>query len=157
MAVFKFRLEKILGLKLRAEEKAAQALGKILSLRLAKLGDLERMGGDKRYLLEIRNELQCGRIEPARLAQNRYQIIVLERAIAQRRAELQELDGRISVAQAELAERSKDRKLFEKLEERKRSEFELEERRREQKELDDRPRGRHGTEIALKATRKHRG
>ena len=157
MAVFKFRLEKILGLRVRAEEQAAQALGRLLSQRLAWLQDLVRMRADKGLLLEIRNELQRGRVEPERLAQNRYQVIVLERAITRLQAELQELDRRVASAQDELAERRRDRKLLDKLEERRRDEFDLEERRREQKESDELPRKHHGTEIALPPTRKHRG
>ncbi len=157
MAAFKFRLAKIRDLKQRAEEEAAQALGKLLSQRLIDLKRLSGMNRDKRMLLELRDELQMGKVEPARLSQNRYQVGVLENAIVSSQAQLQELDRRISQAQAVLQERSRERKLFDKLEEKRREEHALEERRREQKEMDDLPRKLHGTVIAMETTLKPRG
>ena len=157
MGAFRFRLQKIKELRVRAEEDAARELGRRLSLRLAKMQELARMSADKRNLLEIRNELQRGRVEPPRLAQNRYQIIVLEKATTQRQAELQILDAEVADAQAQLAERSRDRKLMDRLEERRREEHELEQRRLAQRELDEIPNAGHGTGIAMSAMRKHRG
>lgn len=149
MARFRFRLEKLLRLRERAEQDAALVLGRREG-ELALLRKERARGAElRRALMERRDRLQRGRVEPLRLGENRYQLLVLERAdvLAQRRLEAQE--AAVHEARAALRERSRERRLLEKLEERRRSEWELEEARRERRELDARPRPRHGMTIAM--------
>ena len=151
MAAFRFRLEKILRLRRRAEREASRELGRAVSTQAAQRRRLADMAASRAELLGRRDDLQRGRVEPLLLAQNRYQIIVLERAEARGRARLAELEGEVAAARERLVEKSRARKLLEKLEERKRREWETEQARRERRELDSRPLRDRGMPIAMKA------
>ena len=149
MPAFRFRLEKVLGLRLRAEKEAARKLGEQLFKRQACLKDLQGMAEQRRELLGRRDDLQSRRISPILLEQNRQQAIVLDKAIQAGQGRLADVDREVQAAQAELVARSRDRKLMEKLKERKRQEYDVEERRRERRESDALPRPAHGMTIAI--------
>ncbi|MCB9515199.1 MAG: flagellar export protein FliJ [Candidatus Latescibacteria bacterium] len=149
MARFSFRLQKLLRLRERAEQDAALALGRLESELALARQELERSAALRRALLERRDRLQQGRVEPLRLGENRYQLLVLERADVLARQRLAAQEQGVRAARAVLQERSRERRLLEKLEERRRAEWELEEARRERRELDARPTPRHGMTIAM--------
>lgn len=157
MPRFRFRLEKILGLRERAEKEAARRLSEILNRRQACLREMERLGQERRRLIVRREGLQRGRVRTAELQQNRYQIIVLDRAAVFARDRLADLENQIDAARETLTEKSRERRLIEKLKEKRLQEFELEERRRERRELDALPRARRGMTIAMNPPDRNRG
>lgn len=157
MPRFRFRLEKILGLRERAEKEAARRLSELLNRRQACIREMERMGRERRRLIVRREELQHGKVQPASLQQNRYQIIVLDRAADFARERLAGLEAVLIAAREELTEKSRERKLIEKLQEKRRQEFELEERRRERREQDAQPRASRGMTIAMNPPDRTRG
>ena len=95
-----------------------------------------------------RERLQEGQIQVALLPVNRYQIQALARTRQRAVARLGEIDSEITGTREELLERTRKRKVLDKLKERRREEYLEEERRRELREMDDRPRPSHGTRIA---------
>ncbi|MBN2169897.1 MAG: flagellar export protein FliJ [Candidatus Krumholzibacteriota bacterium] len=151
MAGFRFRLEKVLRLRRRAEREASRELGRAASARDAQKRRLAAMAEARAELLAHRDDLQRGHVQPALLTQNRYQIIVLERAEVRGRARLAELEREVAAARDRLVEKSRARKLLEKLEERRRREWTAEQARRERRELDSRPLRNRGMPIAMKA------
>lgn len=149
MTGFRFRMAKILRLRERAEQEAALELGRrqgLLDLCRKTLADMARSRAD---LLARRDDLQRGRMLPTLLAENRYQLIVLERATHAKEREYRVLEREVEAARLVLLERSRDRRLLEKLEERKREEFDLAELRREQRRLDESPPRKRGMAIAM--------
>ncbi|MCP4548750.1 MAG: hypothetical protein GY835_20010 [bacterium] len=139
MARFRFRLAKVLKLRERAEQDASRILSRILSLKQACLNKIESMQTSRYQLAEIRNELQRGQVNPPSIAQNRYQIIILEKGIFMEERKLRMIEIEEENARKVLLERSRERKLLEKYEERQREEFRLEEQQRENREQDERP------------------
>jgi len=139
MAVFRFRLDKVLRLRLRAEQESARELGRLLSLQSLIEARIAKMQEGRVDLLERRNELQRGQMEVSRLDQNRYQIMVLDRSLMIAAGQLEDMARQVSAARAHLLERSRDRKLLDKLKERRREEHDEMERRRELREMDERP------------------
>jgi flagellar FliJ protein len=150
MARFRFRLETVLRLRLRAEQEAARAAARCEGLLLAAERERETLLAARHQLLLHRDGLQRHRVEPARLRENHYQIVAVERALpgADRRLALRLRE--LQVARAALTERSRDRKLLEKLAERQLAEQRALEAGRERRELDERPLPRHGMAIALR-------
>lgn len=151
MAGFRFRLEKILRLRRRAEREASRELGRAQSAANAQRRRLAEMAAARADLLARRDDLQRGRVQPALLGQNRFQIIVLERAEARGRERLVALEREVAAARERLVERSRARKLLEKMEERRRREWEREQARRERREMDSRPLRDRGMPIAMRA------
>lgn len=150
MTRFHFRLATLLRLRQRAEEDAARAAA--ASERLWRLAGQERDGllAARHSLLLRRDELQRHRVEPAKLRENHFQIVAVERLLpgAERRLALRQRE--LQAARAALTERSRERKLLEKLAERRAAEHRAEEARRERREQDERPLPRHGMAIALR-------
>ncbi len=146
---FRFRLAKVLGLREHAEQDAARELARRQGLVNACRLELDRMARSREELLARRDSLQQGRVLPPLLGENRYQLIVLERATDLTERKLAGLEREAEAARRELMERSKERRLLEKLRDRRREEYELEERRRELREQDARPQPRHGMAIAM--------
>ena len=119
---FRFRLAKVLGLRERAEEDAARELARRQSLVNACNNELAAMARSREELLARRDSLQVGRVLPPLLGENRYQLIVLERATALAERRLKGLERDAEVARMALLERSKERRLLEKLRDRRREE-----------------------------------
>ena len=157
MARFRFRLEKVLDLRARAEKEAARRLGALLAQRDLCAREVARLDQDRRSLLARRGQLQQGRILPANLNQNRYQLLALERAAVTARARLGACERELGAARALLAEKRRQRRLVEKLKEHRRLSWETEEKRREQRALDDRPQTEGGMTIAWQAPDPDRG
>ncbi len=156
MAVFRFRMEKILRLRERAEQDAALELARRQGRADACRQALARMAQSRADLFRRRDDLQQGRMLPRLLGENRYQLIVLERAAAAKEHQLLGLEREVEEARQALLLRSRDRRLLEKLGERKKEEFDLEESRRERRQLDERPAARRGTAIAMNGRERHR-
>jgi flagellar FliJ protein len=157
MPRFRFRLEKVLGLRARAERDAARDLAVLLSRRehcRRRLGELDR---ERHGLLLRRARLQQGRVEPAQLGQNHYQLVVLARAIEAWRGRAASMEEEIRGARERLREKRREKKLLEKLKEKRRASFEEEERRRERRELDAMPAGTRGMAIAMSQRTPDRG
>ena len=151
MTGFQFRLAKILKLRVRREREAAREFARRQGLVEKCRRELDGTRQSRAELLQRRDSLQCGRVRPTALGENRYQIIVLERAETFCAQRLLQLERESESARRELIERSKERRLLEKLKERRRTEYEVEEARRERRELDARPLPRHGMAIAMRA------
>ncbi len=155
MATFRFRMAKILRLRERAEQEAALEMGR----RQGKLDlcrqSLMDMAQSRTDLLTRRDDLQRGRMLPSLLGENRYQLIVLERAAHHKERECRGLERAVEDARQTLLNRSRDRRLLEKLAERQREEFDLTEARRERRQQDERPQRRHGMAIAICAAERH--
>jgi flagellar protein FliJ len=155
MAVFRFRMAKILRLRERAEQAAALEMarrqGRVDLCRQA----LANMARSRADLLARRDDLQRGRMLPSLLAENRYQLIVLERATVTRERECRNLEREVEEARLTLIARSRDRRLLEKLAERQREEFDLAELRRETRQLDESPQRSRGMAIAISGPEPH--
>ena len=149
MGRFRFRLQKVLHLRERAEQDAALELGRREGELLLVQQEMQQMAALRRRLLERRDALQQGRVEPPRLGENRYQIIVLERAGVLAQQRLRSREAAVREAREQLLLRSRERRLLEKLAERRRAEWEQEELRRERREADARPLPRRGMTIAM--------
>jgi flagellar export protein FliJ len=148
MSKFRFRLAKVLKLRERAEQNASREVGRIISMQLACEKHIQDLEGNMSALLNKRNELQRGEVIPSQLAQNRYQIIVLERSQEMARFRLINIERELSAARLVLLEKNKAKQLLEKLRERQGEEFRMEQLRLECKEQDDRPQTRGGMGIA---------
>lgn len=148
---FRFRLEKLLRLRLRAEQDAAREVARReLPLREAQR-DLAALQTARHQLLLRRDALQRDRVDPRRLEENRYQILAVERGLPRAERRVAERAGELQVARELLTQRSRARKLLEKLAERQAEEFVVAAAQRERRELDARPQIRHGMAIALRA------
>lgn len=148
MAAFRFRLAKLLGLREQAERDAAIEFARRDGLVRACAAELAELRTSRQELLRKRDGLQQGRLRPASLGENRFQLIVLERAEFSGRSRLETLRREAEAARLELLERSKARRLLEKLSERRRADHEQAEARRERREDDARPAPQRGTWIA---------
>jgi flagellar FliJ protein len=155
--MFRFRLSKLLKLRRRAEEEASRALAAALAEAEACRREIERDEANRLGLLTRRDRLMLGPLRTDNVSRNRYQILVLERALEARRRRLGELEAEVQRRRETLVERSRERKLLEKLAERRREDYEEEERRRENRERDSRPLPRHGMSIAMRGPDPDRG
>ncbi len=155
MAVFRFRMARILRLRERAEQEAALEMGRRQGRLDLCRQSLKEMAQTRADLLARRDDLQRGRMLPTLLGENRYQLIVLERATHFKERECRGLEREVEEARQTLVARSRDRRLLEKLAERQRAEFELSEMRRERRQLDERPQSRHGMAIAICGSERH--
>jgi flagellar protein FliJ len=151
MARFHFRLATLLRLRVRAEQDAARAAARCESLLLEAQRERDALLAARHRLLLQRDELQRYRVEPARLRENHWQIVAVERVLPVADRRLSTRQRELQAARAALAERSRDRKLLEKLAERQLAEQLALEAGRERRELDNRPLPRHGMAIALRA------
>ncbi|MBM4117011.1 hypothetical protein FJ251_04595 [bacterium] len=148
---FRFRLEKLLRLRLRAEQDAAREVARREGPLREAQRDLAALKEARHHLLLRRDALQRERVEPARLEENRYQIIAVERGLPRAERRLAERERELLAARELLTQRSRARKLLEKLAERQAAEFVAAAAQRERRELDARPQARHGMAIALRA------
>lgn len=148
---FRFRLEKLLRLRLRAEQDAAREVARREGLLREAQRDLAAVREARHQLLLRRDALQRARVETARLEENRYQIMAAERGLPLAERRLAERARDLQVARELLTQRSRARKLLEKLAERQAEEFAAAAAQRERRELDARPQARHGMAIALRA------
>ncbi len=151
MAPFRFRLETLLRLRVRAEQEAARAAARCEQLLRQALGERDALLAARHQLLLYRDGLQLHRVEPARLRENHYQIVAVERALPGADRRLAGRQRELQAARSELTERSRDRKLLEKLAERQLAEQRALEAGRERRLQDERPLPRHGMAIALRA------
>lgn len=148
---FRFRLEKLLRLRLRAEQDAAREVARReLPLREAER-DLVALRDGRHQLLLRRDALQRDRVDPRQLEENRYQILAVERGLPRAERRVAERAAELREARELLTRRSRARKLLEKLAERQALDFVAAAAQRERREQDARPQARHGMAIALRA------
>ena len=142
VAAFRFRLAKILRLRERAEREAAQRFARALAEQEESRRRQAALAEGQRALLAQRDALQRGRLVPALLAQNRWQLLALERSQRREAEQQRALAARAEACRELLVERMREKRLLEKLRERRWEEHVEDERRRERREHDDRPQRR---------------
>ncbi len=148
MASFRFRLERIRKMRKREEDSAARELGQLLGRRAVILHEIDEMRGRRRDLMTRRGRLQTGEVDVPAVADNSRQLEAAGRGEAHLRSRLIALEKDISRKREVLLERSRKRKVLDKLRERQEEEHRQEENRQELKEADDRPRRARGMGIA---------
>jgi flagellar FliJ protein len=157
MAVFRFRLARLLRLRERAERSAAQRLGMARSELEESRRCLAALQGQRDLLLARRDDLQRGRLLPALLIENRWQLVAAGKGIHREDERRQALEAHAENLREALIERMREKRLLEKLRERRLAEHVEAENRRERKEQEERPFARHGMAVAMESPSESRG
>ena len=137
MKRFNFRLEKILRYKNQVEERKKQILSERnneLNMEMASLSALKVRNASYRIKY---SSLFRGKMNILRLRLSRDYLDKLNRDIIKQTGRVRESEQRVDKAKRQLQKAMRDRKKYEKLKERRKSEYDYEYNRQEQKDLDE--------------------
>jgi flagellar protein FliJ len=142
VAKFRFALEPVLDHRERIEEEKQQVLAqRQLELKAAQ-DELARLNGEfKRYSTALRDE--HAKLSSEELRWHYAHLEFLDRCMTMQHGVIVQRRAVVDRARADLVEASKDRKVIEKLKDRRREEHQAFEAAQEQKELDDTNNRRH--------------
>ena len=138
MKKFRFRLETVLKLRRLAEDEKQRAVGGLLSeihdrqQEAVELDLAVRAAGS-----ELKERNQAGRIDLSWTGNYQSYVSHLRAGIAERIDMVAKLQPRLTAARGELAEAAKQRKILEKLKERRKLRYDDEIERAETREQDD--------------------
>lgn len=131
MQAFHFSLEKVLDHRKLTEEAAMRAYGQLQQTVTDQEAAFAALQQEKSQLLEI-SELTIGRMQ----VQQRY-LLVLSNAIDEAEAKLFHVKQELADALAQVVEAQQERKIVEKLREKKLAEYSYNSQMEEQKQLDE--------------------
>lgn len=131
MQAFHFSLEKVLDHRKLTEEAAMRAYGQLQQTVTDQEAAFAALQQEKSQLLEI-SELTIGRMQ----VQQRY-LLVLSNAIDEAEAKLFYVKQELADALAQVVEAQQERKIVEKLREKKLAEYSYNRQMEEQKQLDE--------------------
>ncbi len=137
MKAYKFRFDSVLNSKRiivdQLASKAARAR-KIRILEQRKLDDLKTLR--KNCIAEL-GAMQTGVVDTAEVRRGHEYLRLLGEAIEEQKNMVEEIARRVEMLRSMLTEAEKERKIFDRLEERERQEFTREFLKKEQAELDE--------------------
>lgn len=136
---FKFNLDKVLRHRKILEDLAQKDFQEAMSQYNAKLAEIEQMEEAKKSARETSFTLtrQTGGQVAESLKQIQEFLILQDIRIARERQKLAEIEKLVEAKREVLRQKAMDKKILERLETKKREEFQAERMRREQKEIDD--------------------
>ncbi|SEM60516.1 flagellar FliJ protein [Ligilactobacillus sp. WC1T17] len=131
MKKFEFSLQKVLDYRLTVEEQAKAKFAEVQR----QINETEQLivdlGHEKHDMMDVR-ELSLGRLQ----VQHRY-LAQLDNEIMMANAHLRQLDGEQQKTLNAYVEAQRERKVLEKLRDKKKAEYQLEANHEEQKQLDE--------------------
>lgn len=136
MGKFKFSLEPVLGHRERIEDKKQQVLAERVRELKAAENELARLNGEfKRYSARLRDHHAS--LSTEELRWHYAHLEYLDRCMTMQHGLIVQCRRAVERARADLVTASKDRKVIEKLKDKRLEEYRLLQHAREQKELDD--------------------
>lgn len=136
MAVFRYRMQSILDIKLKMETQAKQEFAQA---KLVLDREEEKLSGlleQKRYYEERAAALLKGKLDLLEIATNKEAILKIEEYILEQQKRIEKAKQLLEAARAKLQEVMQERKVQESLKEKAFEEFLMEEKKRESKEID---------------------
>jgi flagellar export protein FliJ len=137
MKAYKFRFEKVLSSKKIIVDDLASKTGrarKILLLEMRKLDDLRKREGQCIRELTLQ---QVGRVNADEVKRSHQYLQQIGAAIAEQDHRVKEISRRVDMLHSMLVQAEKERRIFEKLDEHEREEFQRAFARKEQQTLDE--------------------
>lgn len=136
MAVFRYRMQSILDIKMKMETQAKQAFAQA-KLELDREEEtMVRLQGRKREYEEKAVELLNGKLDVLEIAANKEAILRMDEYIADQYLRVEKAKKKLEAAREKLTEVMQERKVQETLKEKAFEEFLMEEKQQESKEID---------------------
>ncbi len=136
MAVFRYRMQSILDIKLKMETQAKQEFAQAKLVLDREEEKLSQLMEQKRFYEERAATLLNGKLDLLEIAANKEAILKIEEYILEQQKRIEKARQLLEAARAKLQEVMQERKVQESLKEKAFEEFLMEEKRQESKEID---------------------
>lgn len=137
MARFRYRLQKVLNIKLKLEDQAKQEFSNARILLSQEEEKLEALLERKRGYEDHAKELLCGVLNVQEIEANKNAILTMDGYIADQRIHVEKAGRRLEQARERMTTAMQERKTQETLREKEFEEFMREENRAESKVIDE--------------------
>lgn len=136
MAVFRYRMQSILDIKLKMETQAKQEFAQAKLVLDREEEKLSKLLEQKRFYEERAAALLRGKLDLLEIAANKEAILKTEEYILEQQKRIEKAKQLLEAARAKLQEVMQERKVQESLKEKAFEEFLMEEKQQESKEID---------------------
>lgn len=136
MAVFRYRMQSILDIKLKMETQAKQEFAQAKLVLDREEEKLTKLVEQKRFYEERATKLLNGKLDLLEIAANKEAIIKIEEYILEQNKRIEKAKQLLEAARLKLQEVMQERKVQESLKEKAFEEFMMEEKQQESKEID---------------------
>lgn len=137
MAVFRYKMQNVLNIKLQLENQANMEYG----MRLAKLREeedkMQALHDRKQAYVDKGLELLSDVLDVLEIAANKAAVIKMDEYISLQQETIEEAEYQVELARKKLTEAMQERKIHERLRENALEEFLQEEKEKEKKEIDE--------------------
>lgn len=137
MAVFRYKMQNVLNIKLQLENQANMEYG----MKLAKLREeeekLQVLQDRKQAYIDKGLELLTGILDPLEIASNKASVIKMDEYIGLQKEAIEEAEDQVELARRKLTMAMQERKIHERLRENALEAFLQEEKEKEKKEIDE--------------------
>ena len=137
MAVFRYKMQNVLNIKLQLENQANMEYG----MKLAKLREeeekLQVLQDRKQAYIDKGLELLTGILDPLEIASNKASVIKMDEYIGLQKEAIEEAEDQVELARRKLTMAMQERKIHERLRENALEVFLQEEKEKEKKEIDE--------------------
>ena len=147
MAVFRYRMQSILDIKLKMETQAKQEFAQAKLVLDKEEEKLESLFARKRMYEERSAELLKGKLDLLEISANKAAILKTEEYIAEQEKRVEKARRMLEKAREKLQEVMQERKVQEALKEKAFEEFLMEEKQQESKEIDQLTSYTHGQKL----------